>query len=122
MLIASVMGRVVPWEIALYSARGNWKRARLRFRKDFVAVPLNGRQVWTKYYTPREFGRTFRSAGFTDISLRALGLLAPPPYLEGFARRHPRVTRALHSADDVTGAWPGMRACGDHFLIVMRNS
>jgi hypothetical protein len=85
-----------------------------------VPVPLAGGRVWTHYYTPAEFERPFRAAGFSRVALRSLALFAPPPYLEGFARRHPRLCERLHAVDDVSGAWPLLRNWGDHFLIVMR--
>ena len=119
-LIASVIGRVCPWEIALYMMRGDVERARVRFAADSVGVPLNGQTVWTRYYTPAEFERPFVSAGFRRVTLRGLGVCAPPPYLEGFARRHPVITRTLHRVDDLTGGWPVVRSCGDHFLIVLK--
>jgi SAM-dependent methyltransferase len=121
-LIASVIGRVCPWELALYATRGNWARARIRFAADSVGVPLNGQTVWTRYYRPAEFERSFVAAGFSRVSLRGLGLFAPPPYLESFAKRHSSITRTLHRVDDVVGGWPGLRSVGDHFLIVMRKS
>jgi SAM-dependent methyltransferase len=119
-LIASVIGRVCPWEIALYTMRGNMGRARVRFALDSVGVPLNGQTVWTRYYTPAEFERPFVSAGFTRVALSGLGVFAPPPYLEAFARRHPAIARTLHRIDDLIGGWPGIRSCGDHFLIVLK--
>ena len=119
MLVASVIGRVCPWEIALYTCRGNLARARVRFTRGFVPVPLKGRTVWTHYYTPREFEDAFNSAGFTRRSLRALGLLAPPPYMDAFAGRHPGLVSTLLTVDDVVGEWPGLRSWGDHFLIVL---
>lgn len=118
-VVASVIGRVCPWEIALYVCRGDWARVRVRFEGDMVAVPLDGRTAWTRYYTPREFARPFEAEGFRRVTWRALALAAPPPYLAGFAARHPRLTRGLHRVDDWIGAWPGVRACGDHFLIVL---
>jgi SAM-dependent methyltransferase len=121
-LIASVIGRVCPWEIALYAARGDWGRARIRFAASSVGVPLNGQTVWTRYYTPAEFERPFVAAGFECVSVRALGLFAPPPYLKEFAERHARIAKALHRIDDVVGGWPGLRAWGDHFLVVMQKS
>jgi len=121
-LIASVIGRVCPWEIALYLARGQVDRARVRFSADAVPVPLNGRTVWTRYYSPAQFERAFRGAGFARVSLRALGLCAPPPYLTGFAERHRRLTGALLRLDDLVGRWPGLRMWGDHFLIVLRKA
>jgi SAM-dependent methyltransferase len=121
-LIASVIGRVCPWEMALYLARGDLARARVRFARAPVPVPLGGRTVWTRYYTPGQFARAFEPAGFARVSLRSLGLLAPPPYLEGFAMRHPRIHSRLHRLDDFVGTWPVLRQVGDHFLIVLRKA
>jgi SAM-dependent methyltransferase len=121
-VIASVIGRVCPWEIALYLGRGRWWRAAIRFRRDAVPVPLEGRTVWTRYYTPGAFARIFAAAGFTPVSLRGLGLFVPPPYLDAFAGRHPNFIGALQRLEDVTGGWPGLRAWGDHFLIVLRKT
>jgi SAM-dependent methyltransferase len=121
-VVASVIGRVCPWEIALYLARGRWQRAAVRFRRDPVPVPLEGRTVWTRYHTPADVERCFAAAGFTRTSLRALGVLAPPPYLDGFASRHPHLVSALQRIEDWIGGWPGIRAWGDHFLIVLRKT
>lgn len=121
-LVASVIGRVCPWDIAVHAWRGDLRRIRVRFARDFVAVPLNGGTVWTQYYTPGAFERPFAAAGFTRVSLRALALCAPPPYLVGFARRHARLTERLQWLDDRLGGWPVLRACGDHFLIVLKRA
>jgi SAM-dependent methyltransferase len=119
-LIASVIGRVCPWEIAVHVARGRFARAAVRFARGLAPVPLDGRTVWTRYYMPGEFQRIFEIAGFTRITLRALGLFVPPPYMDAFASRHPSLVSTLQRIDDGIGAWPGVRAWGDHFLIVMR--
>jgi SAM-dependent methyltransferase len=119
-LVASVIGRVCPWELALYLARGNVSRARVRFERTFVPVPLNGRIVWTRYYSPAEFLRTFADAGFERIDLRPLGLFVPPPYAQAFAERHPRLIAALMHLEDRFGRCPVLRGWGDHFLITLR--
>lgn len=121
-LVASVIGRVCPWEVALYAARGDGARATVRFSRGIVPVPLEGRTVWMRYYDPAAFERVFAAAGFKRESLRALGLFVPPPYLYRFAGRHPRLIGALQRLDDATGAWPFVRAWGDHFLISLRKS
>ncbi len=118
-LTASVIGRVCPWELLLYTARRDWQRARVRFNPGVVPVPLNGGIVWTRYYSPREFEAVFRRAGFRRRSLRALGLLSPPPYLLAFAQRHPAFVAALLKLEDVVAGWPGLRDWGDHFLLVL---
>jgi SAM-dependent methyltransferase len=118
--VASIIGRVCPWEIALYGLRRDWNRLRVRFTSDFVPVPFYGRTVWTRYYTPAEVERTFVAAGFEREALRSLGLLVPPPYLEGFAARHPGILRVLEKLEDRVASYPGLRQWGDHFLIVMK--
>jgi SAM-dependent methyltransferase len=119
-LVASVIGRVCPWELALYMSRGDWMRALVRFAQDPVAVPLEGGTVWTRYYMPGRFERAFVEAGFTRVSLRTLGLLVPPPYMQAFADRHRGIVDRLQRLEDVVGAWPGLRAWGDHFLMALR--
>jgi SAM-dependent methyltransferase len=120
MLVASVIGRVCPWEVALFTVKRQAHQARRRAARGAVAVPLNGRTVWTSYYSPAEFRSAFERAGFTLRSLRSLGLLAPPPYMEAFAQRHPRAVAMLQALEDRVAGWPGLRGWGDHFLIVMQ--
>ena len=103
MFIASVIGRVCPWEIALYLARRNWPRVRIRFAQSMAPVPLEGRTVWTRYYTPAEFEAACAPAGFVRVSLRALGLFVPPPYLQAFADRRRALVNALQRVDDAVG-------------------
>jgi SAM-dependent methyltransferase len=119
-LVASVLGRVCPWELALFAAKGQWSRARIRFSERAVAVPLEGGTVWTQYVSPAAFTRVFISAGFTRVSLRALGLFVPPPYMQSFSDRHRTLVRALQRLEDVVSSWPVARECGDHFLVVMK--
>jgi SAM-dependent methyltransferase len=121
-LVASVIGRICPWEIALYVARGDLARAVVRFRRGLVPVPLDEGTVWTQYFSPHEFEAIFAAAGFTRVSLRALGLFVPPPYLRAFAERHRVLVAGLQRAEDRCGGWPVLRAWGDHFLIVLRKA
>lgn len=120
MLVASVIGRICPWDVAISIKKGQLSRARARWAKGLVPVPLNGRTVWTRYYTSFEFTRMFQRAGFRRRSQRALGLLVPTPYMLAFAQRHPRAISALQTAEDRIAGWPGIRRWGDHFLIVMQ--
>ena len=121
-LIASVIGRLCPWEIALYASRGDWRRLRVRFARARVPVPLEGRTVWVRYYAPRAFERPFRAAGLRPVERRALGVFLPPPYLNAFAARHPTLIHRLERMEDAMARWPVVRSCGDHFLIVMQKN
>lgn len=122
LLVASVIGRVCPWEMGLYIARGQWRRAVVRLRRGPVAVPLEGGTVWTRYLSPGEFARAFESAGFAVRDLHGVGVVAPPPYLEAFAARHPELTARLLVADEAVGRWPLVRTMGDHFLVVVQRT
>jgi SAM-dependent methyltransferase len=117
-IIASVIGRICPWETVYHAARGNWRRAVLRGSRRFVPVPLNGETVWTHYYTPREFYRSF-AGEFALTSYRGLGIFSPPPYLIRVWECSPALCNALAEGDDRLGALPLIRNLGDHFLMMM---
>lgn len=117
-LIATVMGRLCPWEFLYYAWRGQWERARVRGRRDVVPVSLHQGTVWTRYYTPREFYQAF-ARQFALMSYRGLNLFLPPPYLLSVCQRAPRLCAALGWLDDHLAGWPLLREAGDHFLIVL---
>jgi SAM-dependent methyltransferase len=118
-LVFSVIGRVCPWEVAHYLLRGRWARVKVRYARGQAPVRLNGRTVWTRYYTPREFYRPFRRL-FSLTHYRGLCVFVPPPYLIGLRERHGRLYRWLWSIDRHLTGWPLLRGLGDHFLVVMR--
>ena len=72
--------------------------------------------------SPRELETIFAAAGMTRVSLRALGLFVPPPYLQAFADRHAVLIDRLQRIEDRTAAWPVLRGWGDHFLVVLRKA
>ena len=121
-LVASVIGRVCPWEIALYLARGDVSRAFRRFQKGLVIVPLKEGTVWTQYLTPNGFERAFEPAGFMRRERLGLGLIAPPPYVGAFAARRPRLAASLLGLDQFVGRWPLLRSVGDHVLVVLERA
>jgi SAM-dependent methyltransferase len=114
-LVASVIGRVCPWEIGLELARGQWQRARLRFSRAFVPVPLNGRRIWT-VHSPRVRAVVCRG-GVARQSQRACALALAVS--EGLAVRH-LAWWVPFGAPTIGAHLPGVRAWGDHFLVVMR--
>ena len=118
-LVFTVIGRICPWEIAHYLRRGQWRRVKVRYTREFVAVGMNKHTIWTHYYSPREFYRAFKSH-FTLEHFRGLCVFAPPPYLTWVRQKHPRLHERLWRLDRAVSAWPLLRAMGDHFLIVMK--
>jgi SAM-dependent methyltransferase len=119
MLMFTVIGRFCPWEIAHYVRQGRWARARVRFARNVVPVGMNKHTIWTRYYSPREFYRAFKPY-FALQQFRGMCVFAPPPYLSTVRERYPRLHKLLWKMDRGMAGWPGIRAMGDHFLIVMR--
>jgi ubiquinone/menaquinone biosynthesis C-methylase UbiE len=118
-MIFTVIGRVCPWEFLYYLTRMRLRRACVRFARQMTAVNLNKHTVWTRYYTPAEFYRSF-SPQFELIDYRAFSLFVPPPYLLPIYQRSGALGRGLAWLDDRVGGWPVLRNAGDHFLIVLR--
>ncbi len=118
-LVFTVIGRICPWEVGYYMLRGRWTRAKVRYARGPVPVTMNRRTIWTRYYTPREFYRSFESQ-FDLLQTRGLCVFVPPPYLIWFRERHRRWHERLWQLDRRLAAWPLLRSMGDHFLIVMR--
>jgi len=118
-LVFTVIGRLCPWEIAHYLRRGRWSRVRVRFAREAVPVSMNQHTIWTRYYTPREFQRSF-ARHFTLVHYRGLCVFAPPPYLSVLREEHRPLYEWLWRMDRHTAGWPVLSAQGDHFLMVMR--
>ncbi|MBV8143595.1 MAG: methyltransferase domain-containing protein [Gammaproteobacteria bacterium] len=118
-LVFSVIGRVCPWEIGHYLLRGRWQRVMVRYAAGLVPVGMNRRTVWTRYFRPREFYRSFQRE-FRLIHYRGLCVFVPPPYLTVIRERHPRLYQRLWRMDRRATGWPLLRGIGDHFLMVMR--
>jgi SAM-dependent methyltransferase len=116
--VASIIGRVCPWEFVYYVARGRLARARVRGTRGVVPVGMNRHTIWAYYYTPREFYGAFADA-FTLTHCRALGLFLPPPYLIRLYERRRPLCEMLGWLDDHLGGLPILRNAGDHFLIVL---
>jgi SAM-dependent methyltransferase len=117
-LVFTVIGRVCPWELGYYAWQRRWSRLAVRYARGVVPVTMNGRRIWTRYYTPREFYRPF-SKDFILRHFRGLCVFAPPPYLGWLHERHPRWHDFLWRMDRHAAGWPLLRGLGDHFLIVM---
>lgn len=117
-LILSVMGRVCPWEILYYTARGDFVQAERRFPRTMVPVKLQDGIVWTRYYAPREFYKSFASE-FQLVTYRALNLFLPPPYLNHWYQRAGVLGKPFAWLDAHVSNLPLLRDAGDHFLMTL---
>jgi SAM-dependent methyltransferase len=107
--------RVCLWELAWYLAHGKPRKALRRLGGKSVAR-VEGVEVEVRYPTigavRRAFAPEFRLRG-----MRAVGLLIPPSYAEGWASQHRRTLSVLEKLDRRLGALPILCRLGDHFLF-----
>ncbi|HEY3658073.1 MAG TPA: methyltransferase domain-containing protein [Steroidobacteraceae bacterium] len=118
-LVFTVIGRFCPWEIAHYLRRRRWARVKVRFSRNVVPVGMNKHTIWTHYFSPSEFYRSFQQQ-FSLEHYRGLCVFAPPPYLTGVREKYPDRHAWLWRLDRRVSGWPVIRGMGDHFLIVMK--
>lgn len=118
-LIFSMMARICPWEILYFTLRGDFKQATRRFPREMIPVNLEDGIVWTRYYSPREFYKSFANE-FQLVAYRSLNLFLPPPYLVRWHQRAGIFAKPLARLDAQFHSLPFLRDMGDHFLIVMR--
>ena len=113
-----VMSPVCPWEM-LQAFRGHFKTAGRRFKRGGVEANVGGQTVRTWYHTPSRLERAL-GPSFETVALRSICSIAPPPFFDGFVRRHARLTQRLMAVDDRAGRLPLLNQIGDFFILVSR--
>jgi hypothetical protein len=74
-----------------------------------------------RFYTPDAFAALFRPY-FRVESVRAFPLWLPPVHLHELYRANPLRYRRREAWDRRMSTWPGFRAWGDHFLMILRHT
>lgn len=74
-----------------------------------------------RFYSPREFAACFEPH-FAVESVRAFPLWLPPVHLHELYRASPDGCARAKRWDARMNRWPGFRAWGDHFLMVLRHT
>jgi SAM-dependent methyltransferase len=112
--IAGMTGRLVPWEIAWFLAHGRPGKALRRLRRD--NPDFNAGPVPVRIYSVGEIASIF-APGFRLKQWEGIGIAVPPSYMEHWARRFPRTTRALAAVDWQIGCIPLFRSLADAVLL-----
>jgi hypothetical protein len=111
------MPKVCPWEMGMLF-RGYFKTAFRRFRKGGTRAKVEGLPFQCYYYSPdfiiRQMGQRYRL-----LSLKGLAITVPPPYIEHFIERYPKLFRTLERWENkLWNKAPFNRWC-DHFVLTM---
>jgi SAM-dependent methyltransferase len=111
-VVLCVMGPVVPWEWV-------WFLGRLDARSAFRRLAPGGttwRGITVRYPSVGATRRAF-APHFRLRRVGGLGVLVPPPYADGWARRHPELVQRLNRWERRIEAWPLVPRLGDHYLM-----
>ncbi|WP_162909384.1 class I SAM-dependent methyltransferase [Aggregatilinea lenta] len=120
--VVTVMSRHCAYEILHYLRRFKPGQI-LRRGPDWheTRAGVGGVEAPVKFYSPRAFAAAV-APYFTVESVQALPLWLPPVHLhEQYRQRQAHYTR-LENWDRRMRTWPGFRAWGDHFLMVLRHN
>jgi ubiquinone/menaquinone biosynthesis C-methylase UbiE len=112
--------RVCLWEMAWYLAHGKPRKALRRLGGESLAR-VEGVEVEVHYPTVGAVRRAF-APEFCLRRLRAVGLLVPPSYAEGWASQHRTTLNVLEKLDRSLGALPILCRLGDHVLFDFERS
>ncbi len=110
-----IMPPICPWEL-LYLFKGNFKLAFRRLKKGGVVSHLEGINFTKWYYAPSDVKKMFGKK-YSVLSTIGLGIIAPPPFLENFPRKHPNVFRKLIAVENSIATKSPFNGWADHFII-----
>jgi ubiquinone/menaquinone biosynthesis C-methylase UbiE len=102
-------------EILYFLSIGRWRKAFRRCSGRTVAI-INQHTFAVYYPTLRQLKAAFHPYFKLRLCV-GVGVTVPPSYLEGWARRHPRVFEVLCRLESFVASLPGVRNFGDHILL-----
>lgn len=109
-----------PWELAL-ALKGNFKVAFRRFAKQGVRSHLEGVYFTTYYFSPKQLIKSFGKK-YEKIALMGLGIVYPPPYMESFPVKYPRIFRFLTAVEKKFSHKFPFSSWGDHYILTMEKN
>jgi ubiquinone/menaquinone biosynthesis C-methylase UbiE len=111
-----VMPPICPWELAITVK--DFRVGTRRLHRRGVMANVGDVQFRTWYFTPRQVRQAF-GPRFRQVRLEGLSVLTPTADNKTFARRHPRLFRALAELDDRLSRRPPFNSWGDFFILSM---
>jgi len=118
-LIIVMMPKHCFWEKMYFSLKGNFLKAQRRNTDQSLNVNVDGINVKTWYYNPKEIISLTKKA-FTLNKIKPIGLTIPPSYFENsMLAKQPLLTIFKGLDAIITGSYFAKYA--DHFLIELTN-
>ncbi len=113
---AVIMGRKCWWERFYFRVKGDKKSRNRRLSKEAVMANVEGTQVPTWYYSPKEFddliGPTFKLT-----HQKSIGLFIPPSYMDKAFEGKGVLLRMLYFFEKISFGAPFLANRSDHFYL-----
>jgi SAM-dependent methyltransferase len=116
-LVATIMGRFVPWEWLWMTASGHPSKSFRRLRSG--GVPWRSSTI--RYYSPSAILAAAESAGLRVRRLTALGVLLPISEAGTWINRKPRLLQVLDRIERRLEAIPPLPWLADHVLVEVQH-
>lgn len=113
-----IMPKVCPWEI-LMLFKGKFKTAFRRFAKNGTSAHLEGVHFQCYYYDP-SYVVKHTPSNYKLVSLKGLSITVPPPFIEGFIDKHPKLFGKLENIENRIWAKAPFNRWADHYIITMQ--
>lgn len=111
-----IMPPICPWELLLTPK--DFRVGTRRLHRQGTVAQVEGVSFQTWYFTPQQVRQAF-GPRFRQVQLKGLSVLTPTADNKSFARRHPRLFRALVALDNRVSQWPPFNGWGDFFILTM---
>jgi ubiquinone/menaquinone biosynthesis C-methylase UbiE len=114
--IAVIMPKRCLWESTYFLAKLSVKKAFRRWTNKEVLTDLQGVQMYTWYYSPRQILRWSRDY-FLPVRHKPIGFALPPSYLEPFFAKRSGLLRQLNALEGKFNRISILSGFSDHYLI-----
>ncbi len=117
-----LMSQFCLWETLFYPLTLQIHKAVRRFSGEWAEAAVGGEETFRVYYPSVAHIQQAFAPQFHLERAPGIGVFLPPSYLEPFAQRFPKLTRALARVDAPIANKPLFRSIADHRLILLRRT
>ncbi|WP_108803815.1 class I SAM-dependent methyltransferase [Aquimarina sp. Aq107] len=115
-IIGVIMPKHCIVENSYFIIKGDLKKAFRRNTNNAVMANVDGTDVATWYYDPKNIKKTTRNL-FSIDKVAPIGFCIPPSYLEPFFKNKLRILRVLKNLDIFFNRFSFLSKYSDHYLI-----
>lgn len=113
-----LMPMVCPWELIMI-CKGMFRTAFRRFGKNGANARIENVHFRTWYYNPSYVKRVTRE-DYDVLSLKGICITVPPPFIENFVERYPKLFAMLERLDKKIEYHFPFTYCCDQYMITLQ--